>query len=94
MPQGSVIPVMPLAENIHALVNQHFEAIGASNVRDLHQMMLDLIEAPMLETVMESCHYKQSKAAKILGLSRATCRSMLIKHFDEKYCSERKQKDL
>lgn len=90
--QEPISLLISLEENICSLVSQHFEAIGPNNVRYLHQMMLNLIEPPLLEAVMENCNYRQSKAAKILGLSRATTRTMLLKHFDEKYCGQRKMK--
>lgn len=94
MTKESIMQLLSLEENIHTLITRHFEAVGQDSVRDLHKMLLELVEPALLEAVMESCHYKQSKAAKILGLSRATCRTMLIKYFGEKYCGERKKKDI
>lgn len=78
----------PLAESVRHLIKHHLESSG-KNVIDLHQMVLEQIEPPLLKAVMEKCKFNQSRAAKLLGVSRGTCRSMLIKYFDEQYCGHR-----
>lgn len=91
--QESIAQLISLEETIQSLVNHHLKVVGTSNVRDLHQMLLEQIEPPMLEAVMKHCKYNQTSAAKILGLSRVTLRTMLFKYFDSKYCSQRKTED-
>jgi DNA-binding protein Fis len=79
---------LSLGESVGHLIKQHLESSG-KKVIDLHQMVLEQIEPPLLKAVMEQCKFNQSRAAKLLGISRGTCRSMLIKYFDEQYCGRR-----
>ena len=81
-----------LAEAVSQLINNHIETAGKGIV-DLHQLVLEQIEPPLLKAVMEKYKFNQSRAAKALGISRGTCRTLLIKYFDEKYCGRREEKD-
>lgn len=85
-----VIESKPMTENIRSLIKNYFDSIeNKNNITNLHQMVLETIEPPLLRAVMEKCKYNQSRAAQLLGISRGTCRSMLIKYFDTHYCSRR-----
>lgn len=81
-----------LAETVGHLIARHIELSG-KNIIDLHQMVLEQIEPPLLKAVMERYKYNQSRAAIALGISRGTFRKLLIKYFDEKYCGHRLEKD-
>lgn len=80
-----------LASAVGHLIKQHLKSMGNGAI-DLHQMVLEQIEPALLQAVMERCKYNQSRAAKLLGLSRGTCRSLLIKYFDDKFCGHRAEK--
>jgi Fis family transcriptional regulator len=56
-------------------------------------MVLEQIEPPLLQAVMEKYKYNQSRAANALGISRGTFRALLFKYFDEKYCGRRLEKN-
>jgi Fis family transcriptional regulator len=47
---------------------------------DLHALAMKTFEKPLLKLIMKRSEYNQSKAAKILGLNRATLRKKLIEH--------------
>jgi len=81
-----------LAETVSHLITHHIDS-SDKDVIDLHQMVLEQIEPPLLQVVMEKYKYNQSRAAKALGISRGTCRTLLIKYFDDKYCGHRLEKD-
>lgn len=82
----------PLAETVKQLITNHIQTTGKDLI-DLHQMVLEQIEPPLLQAVMEKYKFNQSRAAKALGISRGTCRMLLIKYFDDKYCGNRLEKD-
>lgn len=86
-------PTQTLAETVSALVKNHVKVMGKDKVVNLRDMILDQVEPVLLEAVMLHCRYNQSRAAKILGISRGTCRALLIKYFDEQYCGRREDKD-
>lgn len=94
MIEETVVESTSLAENVRSLIKRYFDSIENRNeITNLHQMMLETIEPPLLRAVMEKCKYNQSRAAELLGISRGTCRSMLIKYFDTHYCSRRDTSD-
>lgn len=82
-----------LADTVSALVKNHVKVMGRDKVVNLRDMILEKVEPALLEVVMLHCRYNQSRAAKILGISRGTCRALLIKYFDEQYCGRREEKD-
>jgi Fis family transcriptional regulator, factor for inversion stimulation protein len=83
----------PLAETIQALVTHYLEKVGLNNVTNLRNLLLETIEPPLLEEVITYCRYNQSKAAKLLGISRTTYREKLIDYFADRYCKLRKTND-
>jgi Fis family transcriptional regulator len=48
--------------------------------RDLHDMMVRVVEKPLLEVVMQHAANNQSRAAEWLGLNRNTLRKKLLEH--------------
>ena len=78
-----------LSSTIEAIVQRYLNSVGTGEVANLHDMVLEQIEPPLLKAVIEHCRYNQSKAANLLGISRGTCRAKLIKYFDEQYCGRR-----
>ncbi|MBA2654564.1 MAG: DNA-binding transcriptional regulator Fis [Gammaproteobacteria bacterium] len=67
----------PLRQSVKkALENYLFHLEDQSPV-NLYELVLEEIEAPLLEVVMKLTKNNQSKAAKLLGLSRGTLRKKL-----------------
>lgn len=72
--------------------NQHIEACVRENLqnyfRDLdgetsdgmYDMLVRLVERPLLEVVMQQADNNQSRAAEWLGLNRNTLRKKLVEH--------------
>ncbi len=84
---------LPLAETVRHLVTRHIEASG-KEVVDLHQLVIEHMERPLLTVVMANYQYNKSRAAKALGVSRNTLRLLLVKHFGEQYCKRTPSKDV
>lgn len=84
---------LPLADTVSQHISTYMKSMGNTPIVNLHAMVLEQIEPPLLKAVMERCKYNQSRAAKMLGLSRGTCRNLLIKYFDEQYCGRQTLKD-
>jgi len=47
---------------------------------NLHDMMVRVMEKPLLEVVMQHAEHNQSRAAQWLGLNRNTLRKKLLDH--------------
>ncbi len=82
-------PAINLAETVKQTVSDYLKLSDVQGVTNLYDMVLEQIEPSLFKAVIEHCKYNQSKAAMVLGLSRGTCRTKLIKYFDEQYCGRR-----
>lgn len=56
---------------------------------NVYQLVVEEIEAALFRTVMELTRYNQSKAARVLGVSRGTLRTKLKRYFDEEFIGTR-----
>lgn len=67
--------------------------LNAVNTKDsslnLYQLIVEEVEAPLFRTVMELTRYNQSKAARVLGVSRGTLRTKLKRYFDDEFIGTR-----
>jgi Fis family transcriptional regulator len=59
--------------------------ITDENTKLTYQDALNDLERTWLKKIMEQTKYNQSKAAKLLGMSRSTIRVKLREHFGEEY---------
>lgn len=62
-------------------VADYFEHLDGHEGGNLYHMVLQEMEHPLLEQVMQHVHGNQSKAAVLLGLNRGTLRKKL-KQYD------------
>lgn len=61
-----------IKELVKAAVEEHFSTRNESYIKDLYGVVLEQIEAPLLEMVLKRARYNKSLAAKWLGISRKT----------------------
>ncbi len=74
-----------LQDIIYNLVNRFLTENKGSKVNDLYDMILQEVEPPLLQAVMEKKRGNQLQAAKLLGISRGTIRKKLQRYFGTKY---------
>lgn len=71
-------------KNIEDCVRQSLEAyfkdLSDTEPAGIYDMMVGIVEKPMLEEVMRQAHHNQSKAAQWLGVNRNTLRKKLLEH--------------
>lgn len=81
---SSAFELKPKNQPLHDSVRQALENFLAEVKGKLPSNLFDLIlaevEAPLLESVMDYTKNNQSRAAKLLGLSRGTLRKKLKKY--------------
>jgi len=63
-------------ENLEA----YFRDLGGEEPHSMHEMLIHLVEKPLLEVVMAKALGNQSKAAEWLGINRNTLRRKLTEH--------------
>jgi Fis family transcriptional regulator len=74
---------------IHA-VKRYLNSVGNKDANlNLYQLIVEEVEAPLFRTVMELTRYNQSKAARVLGVSRGTLRTKLKRYFDDEFIGTR-----
>lgn len=79
-----------LADHVtHAVKTYLSSANSKDSNLNLYQLIIEEIEAPLFRTVMEMTRYNQSRAARVLGVSRGTLRTKLKRYFDEEFIGTR-----
>ncbi|MDT9000298.1 helix-turn-helix domain-containing protein [Paucibacter sp. APW11] len=63
-------------ENLEA----YFQDLDGEEPHSMHDMLIKLVERPLLEVVMQKAQGNQSKAAEWLGINRNTLRRKLTEH--------------
>ena len=67
----------PLRECVRSALRYYLQNMDGHDVTGLYRMVLDEVERPLIETVLESANNNQSVAARMLGISRSTLRKKL-----------------
>ena len=71
---------MPIADCVRKSLESYLCDLGASEPQGMHTMLIQAVEKPLLEVVMQRADQNQSKAAQWLGLNRNTLRKKLLEH--------------
>ena len=66
-----------LKTHAEAAIKDFLETLDGETCVDLHAMVVEQVEEPVLKAVMEYNLNNQSKAAAMLGLNRGTLRKKL-----------------
>ena len=61
-------------------LQRYFQDLGGENPERMYDMLVHLVEKPLLEVVMHEAEHNQSRAAQWLGLNRNTLRKKLLQH--------------
>ena len=69
-----------IERDVRASLEAYFADLAGSEPHGLYDMMIGVVEKPLLEAVMMQANQNQSRAAQWLGLNRNTLRKKLIQH--------------
>lgn len=75
MPQAD--QTAPLRACVREALRTYLEQMAGHDVTGLYRFVVDEIEQPLLEAVLEYTNGNQTQAARVLGLSRSTLRKKL-----------------
>ena len=67
-------------ECIRASLEQYFKDLRGAEPQGMHEMVINAVEKPLIEVVMQHAENNQSKAAEWLGINRNTLRRKLLDH--------------
>lgn len=71
---------LPLRAHVQSTIRQYLEDMGSTEPEHIHRRLLSEIEPPLLEEVLKYTGGNQSRAARILGMTRNTLRSKLRRY--------------
>ena len=69
-----------LEECVRSNLQLYLDDLQGQEPSNMYDMLLRVVEKPMLELVMEQTRNNQSRAAQWLGLNRNTLRKKLVDH--------------
>ena len=69
-----------IEECIRTSLDGYFNDLRGTEPDRMYDMMVRVIEKPLLEVVMQQAAQNQSRAAEWLGLNRNTLRKKLVEH--------------
>ena len=82
--ESAQIPPTPdsrsLRQHVEAAVNNYFLQLDGQMVTDVYDMVLQEVEAPLLEAVLRYTRNNQTQASSVLGLNRGTLRKKLKRY--------------
>ena len=65
---------------IRANLENYFRDLDGTDPSGLYDMLLKVVEKPLLDVVLQRAGQNQSRAAEWLGLNRNTLRKKLVEH--------------
>ena len=71
---------MHIEQSVRISLESYLRDLGASEPDGMYNMVVNVVEKPLLEVVMKHADNNQSKAAQWLGLNRNTLRKKLLEH--------------
>ena len=71
------LETVTLKQVVKDTLRNYFSNIGGEQPIDFYAILLEEIERPLLEVLINHTHYNQVKMAYILGISRGTLRKKL-----------------
>ena len=69
-----------IEECIRSSLDGYFRDLRGTEPDRMYDMMVRVVEKPLLEVVMQQADQNQSRAAEWLGLNRNTLRKKLVEH--------------
>ena len=69
-----------IEEVVRHSLDAYFNDLRGAEPDNLHEMLVRVVEKPLLEIVMQRADGNQSRAALWLGLNRNTLRKKLLDH--------------
>jgi Fis family transcriptional regulator len=69
-----------IEECVRDSLESYFKDLRGTPPSAMHEMMIRVVEKPLLDVVMQHAQGNQSKAAEWLGINRNTLRRKLLEH--------------
>jgi Fis family transcriptional regulator len=70
----------PLRQCVSDAMTRYFQNLNGHGANNLYRLVMNEVEAPLLESVMKHTGGNQTLAASLLGISRSTLRKKLSQY--------------
>lgn len=70
----------PIRDSVRRSINRYFKDLNGHQPQELYKMVLQEMEPPLLEVVMDRAGGNQTLASEMLGINRGTLRKKLKQH--------------
>lgn len=78
--QGKPVNSLILSEHVRMAIKDYFARLDGCEVSELHSLVLNEVERPLIQTVLEHCGFNQTRSAQMLGMSRSTLRKKIAQY--------------
>ena len=83
LPNG-IVEENEMARHVRQAVDNYFKDLeGEDPASSIHEMVMNCVEKPLIETVMHHAGGNQTRAAELLGLNRNTLRKKLLQYEEQ-----------
>jgi len=83
LPNG-IVEENEMARHVRQAVDDYFKDLdGEDPSCAIHEMVMNCVEKPLIETVMHHAGGNQTRAAELLGLNRNTLRKKLLQYEEQ-----------
>ena len=69
-----------IEECIRDSLEAYFKDLRGAEPHSMHELIMNVVERPLLDVVMKHAEGNQSRAAEWLGINRNTLRRKLLEH--------------
>jgi Fis family transcriptional regulator len=70
----------PLSQCLKCALKVYFNKLSGHDPGNLYELVLNEVEKPLLEVVLDHTNGNLTQAAQLLGINRGTLRKKLLKH--------------
>ena len=71
---------IPIEDSVRDNLEAYFRDLRGTEPGGLYEMVIRVVEKPLLDVVMQHAGHNQSRAAEWLGMNRNTLRKKLAQH--------------
>lgn len=73
-------PSQLLGKQLIETLDHYFNTLGEQDVTNLHSMVIEQVEKPLIEYVLNKTSGNQSRTAALLGINRNTLRKKILNY--------------
>jgi Fis family transcriptional regulator, factor for inversion stimulation protein len=69
-----------LSACVRKVLNQYYKDLDGETAANVYDMVINCVEKPLIQIVMNKNGNNQSRAAEVLGINRNTLRKKMLQH--------------